>query len=415
MKLSKVSLLLISIVFFLTSTGFPQSKAIDKFKRKKEKSKKLGEEIEKISKEALKKLKEKERIPSEEVTAPVIAFRVKKVDFKETIPVMGTIKPFEEIKLKFEVKGKVKKVYKKEGERVTKGEVLGELDKSDFLLREEYAKNKYIAEKNTYLSMEKEYGLKEKLYEKGAILKEKLEELKLKLEAQKYRMKAGESEWKLAKEDLKKVTIVSPCNGVIDEKKIEEGEAVSPQDEAFTILKVDKVYAEVGVTEKDIAKIKKGQVAQIKTDAYPEEEFSGVVKNILPSIKGISRTLTLKIEIDNKKGLLLPGMFIRGNIIIADLKDTYLVPKEALIKLGANYNLLLIKPEKQISQKTLENEPIEGTISLREVKVGYEGEKYVQVIGVSDNDLVVLRAGENISPGSWVKVINIEEYKEEGE
>lgn len=415
----KILKLLLSTFLVYNLIGFSQEKAIDKFRKREEKPKKketleekaLKKKVEKIMKESLKKLKEKEKIPLEEVTTPVIAFRVKKVDFKETIPILGTIKPFEEIKLKFETKGKVKKVYKKEGERLKKGDILAELDESEFLLREEYAKNKYIAEKNTYLSMEKEYQLKEKLYKKGAILKDKLEEAKLKLEAQKYRMKAAESEWRLAQEDLKKLKIVSPCNGVIDEKKIEEGEVVSPQDEAFTILKVDKVYAEVGITEKDIAKVKKGLKAQIKTDAYPQEEFSGIVKNILPSIKGISRTLTLKIEIDNKKGLLLPGMFIRGDIILADLKDVYVVPKESLLKAGSRYIMIFIKPQEKVTQEKLEKEGIKGTIEVRNVEVKYVGEKYAQVSGVEENELIVFQATKTLSPTLPIKIISIEEYK----
>jgi len=400
-------LLLIFLIYNLA--GFCQEKAIDKFRKEKEETKK-GKDLEKEV-EKIKKLRGREKIPLEEIVIPVIAFRIKKVDFKETIPILGTIKPFEKIKLKFEIKGKVKRVYKKEGEEVKKGEILAELDENEFLLREDYAKNKYIAEKNTYLSMEKEYQLKEKLYEKGAILKDKLEEAKLKLEAQKYKMKAAESEWQLAQEDLKKIKLISPCNGVIDEKKIEEGEIAFPQDEVFTILKVDKVYAEVGITEKDIAKVKKGLKAQIKTDAYPQEKFSGVVKNILPSIKGISRTLTLKIEIDNKKGLLLPGMFIRGDIILADLKDVYVVPKEALLKTGSQYIMVFIKPQEKITQEKLEKEGVKGIIEIRGVEVKYVGEKYVQVSGVKEGELIVFQATKTLSPASSVKIISIEEYK----
>ncbi|OQX78964.1 MAG: hypothetical protein B6D56_08025 [Candidatus Omnitrophica bacterium 4484_70.1] len=400
-------LLLIFLIYNLA--GFCQEKAIDKFRKEKEETKK-GKDLEKEV-EKIKKLRGREKIPLEEIVIPVIAFRIKKVDFKETIPILGTIKPFEKIKLKFEIKGKVKRVYKKEGEEVKKGEILAELDENEFLLREDYAKNKYIAEKNTYLSMEKEYQLKEKLYEKGAILKDKLEEAKLKLEAQKYKMKAAESEWQLAQEDLKKIKLISPCNGVIDEKKIEEGEIAFPQDEVFTILKVDKVYAEVGITEKDIAKVKKGLKAQIKTDAYPQEKFSGVVKNILPSIKGISRTLTLKIEIDNKKGLLLPGMFIRGDIILADLKDVYVVPKEALLKTGPQYIMVFIKPQEKITQEKLEKEGVKGIIEIRGVEVKYVGEKYAQVSGVKEGELIVFQATKTLSPASSVKIISIEEYK----
>lgn len=395
-----------------------EKKAIERFKRAKkveEKPEMLGEKVrkeaEKKASKILKEISEKE-MPQAKEEAPVIAFKIKKVDFKETIPVLGTVTPFEEVKLKFEEKGKIKAVYKKEGEKVKKGDILAELDERDLKLREEYAKNKYESERNLYLSMQKEYELKKRLYEKGAILKEKLEELELKLESQKYKMKSARNEWELAKESLKKIALISPCEGVIDEKKIEVGEIVSPQDEAFTILKVDKVYAEVGITEKDITKIKRRQVTEIKVDAYPQEKFLGEIKNILPSLKGVSRTLTLKIEIDNTKRKLLSGMFVRGDIILADLKQVYVVPKDALIKLtSTEYALTLIETEGEINLKKLEKEGIKGKVILKMVKVGYRGEKYAQVTGVNDNDLVVLQTTGILSKGMPVKIISIEEYK----
>ena len=103
-----------------------------------------------------------------EVEIPVMTFRVKKIkSFKENIPILGTIVPFEEIELNFPERGLVKTVYVDVGDTVEKGQVLAELEDKDFILRCDYAENKYRSEHNLFLSMEKSYQIKERLYLMG--------------------------------------------------------------------------------------------------------------------------------------------------------------------------------------------------------------------------------------------------------
>jgi len=351
---------------------------------------------------------------------PVMVFRLKKIPhFKEVIPILGTITPFEKIELQFPEKGTVKKVYVEEGDIIHKGDILAELKEKEFILRRDYAKNKYQSEKALLLSMQKEYEIKKSLYEKGAILKEKLKELELRIEAQRYKVESAKKEWELTEEVLKKIKLYSPCEGKIDKREIDEGELVTPDVKAFTILRIDKVFAEVGITERDISKIKKGQPAQIKVEAYPEEVFEGKVRNILPSLKGSSRTLTLKIEIDNERYnyQLLPGMFLRGEIIIEEFKNAYLVPKNALVEIGPNiYGICILDTKiKKFSSEDIEEGKVKGTILLKKIKVLSYGAEYASIKGLEENTLIITRSEGEPTPFATGVVVNIEEYEEEEE
>lgn len=413
----KFLLNLLIIFLFILPEGWAQEKAIERFKKPAETEKKAEPKI--TPPPAPKETpipKRGEKIP-EKVTeeAQVIVFVVPpRTDYQETVPILGTIAPFEKVELKFEEQGKVKKVYVEEGSRVKQGESLAELEEREFILKEEYAKNKYESEKNLFYAREKEYDLKKRLYEKGAILKEKLEEVEFELESQRSKMLSAQKEWDLAKENLKKVKLIAPCEGIIDEKEIEAGEFVTPQNKALTIIKVDKVYAEAGITEKEIPKINQNLTAVIKVDAYPENQFQGIIKTIHPSLKGFSRTLTVKIELDNTEGKLLAGMFLKGDIILVSFKNVHIVPAKSILPLGPAFNALpIVNLEREFTPEEKERGEAFGTIELRKIQVSYSGEEYAVVSGVSEGDLVIYQSTDpQLEAGKRVKIVNIVTYEE---
>ena len=346
----------------------------------------------------------------------VMVFEVKQMPkFREITPIMGTFKPSEQIELKFPERGIVKEVYVKEGDSIEKGDILAELEEREFILKKEYADNKYKSEQSLLQSMRKEYEIKKSLHEKGAILKEKLEELGLKIEAQGYKTESSKKELELAKDSLTKIKLFSNIKGKVEKKEIEPGEFVGPEVKAFTLIKIDRVYAEAGITEKDISKIKKNLEAEIQVDAYPDDLFKGIITNISAIVFGSSRTLTVKIEIDNASYdyKILPGMFLRGEIILVELADVYVIPTDTLLELAKNtYAVYTLTPTEDYSRRDLEEGVVKGTINLDRVTLSYKGSDYSCVKGLKDNKFVIIRSEGSLMPGITGKIINVEEYEE---
>ncbi|MCM8773544.1 MAG: efflux RND transporter periplasmic adaptor subunit [Candidatus Omnitrophica bacterium] len=373
-------------IFFIFTSALPQGK----------------KDLEEIKKQFLEEIQ-------------VMVYKVKPIPlFKDTIPILGTITPLETVNLKFSERGIVKKIYFKEGDQVKEGDLLAELEETEFILRRDYAKNKYESENSLLLSMEKEFQVKKALYDKGAILKEKIEEMKLRIDSQRFRTESAKKEWELAEDSIKKIKLTSPCNGKIDKKDISEGELVSPEIKAFTIIKIDKVYAEVGVTEKDISRIKQGQIAQIWVETYPEIKFTGLIKNILPSVKGTSRTLTLRIEIDNTDNnyTLLPGMFLKGEIIINEFKNALIVPTENLLVAAPEiYAVYVLEPDNEFTDKDLEEGKVIGTIELKQIEVLHRSPEYSVIAGLENNSLIITRSEGEILPYGKGKVVGVETFE----
>ncbi len=339
-------------------------------------------------------------IKFEEEPAPVKAFKVKRTEFKDTLPSIGNIKGFKEIELKFQVAGLIESFNFEEGEKIQEGDIIASIIQRDALLKLKYA--------------EVEFSKTQKLYDIGAISPIKLEQ--------------GKIEYESAKSELDKTNIYAVSNGLLGSKVLDTGNYVTPNDRVGVFVDIDKVYAEFNIIEKDIPKITLGQKAEVFADAYPAKTFSGSIDRISPIIEGRSRTENVKVELDNKEGLLKPGMFVRASIATYDKKDVIVVPLSAVKKKENQYIAYVIQkqeakaPEeekgkegKKRENKGAEKSPAEktpelGTIEIKNIKPGYMTQDLVEVEeGLEEDDLIVTEIQEDFKDKTRIEISEMQE------
>lgn len=338
----------------------------------------------------------------------VRTLKVKAADFKDILPVMGTVKGKTEIEIRFESNGVIKNIYFREGEKIKSGELVACLEPKDAELKLAYAKNKLNSTQAGYDSIQKKLEVHRKLYEAGALIKSKMEEVELESESAKFQVATAKSETELAENELKKTFFYAPKDAAMGPRQAEEGEFVTPQDKVASLFEIDEVFVEVGVVERDIQKIKVGQKAKIFVDAYPDTAFEGSVENVFPVVEGKSRTLTAKIKVPNPKWQLFPGMFSRAEVSIVSLKGAFIIPSTCIIQAGAGVILAPVIPAQTLEKG--EDETETGIVKLRRVKLGYVTSDYVQVTeGLSAGEMVVLEAQGEIKDDAQVKIIGTEE------
>lgn len=411
MKLQKIQVLIGAfIIFWIIVIGWGMLKT--GLKLTKDKSTDISQTE---TKEALPK-KSDEITPqpatpkSEPQAVLVRALKVKAIDFNDVLPVMGTVKGKTEIELKFEINGVIKNINFREGDKIKKGDCIACLDPKDAELKLAYAKNKFNAAQAGYNSVQKKLEVHQRLYEAGAIIKTKLEEVQLECESAKYQVETAKSEMELAENELNKTCIYATKDGVMGKREAEEGEFATPQDKIGSLLEVSEVFVEVGVVERDIEKVKLGQKVKVFVDAYPTVNFEGTVKYIFPVIEGKSRTLTVKINVPNAEGLLLPGMFSRAEISIISLEDALIVPITCLTYTKTGVVVVPAIPGESIEK--IDEETQIGFTKLRTVTLGYKTSDYAEVKeGLHAGDLVVLEVqGEGkLEDNTKVKIVGIEE------
>ncbi len=351
-------------------------------------------------------------ITFEEETLPVKVFKVKKTDFKDTLPSIGNIKGFKEIDLKFQVPGIIESINFEEGEKIQEGDIIASLVQKDALLKLKYS--------------EIEMSKNQKLLDIGALSPVKMEQSKI--------------EYESAKSELDKTNIYAMSSGLLGSRLVDVGGFVTPYDKVGVFVDADKVYAEFNIIEKDVPKVALGQKAEVFADAYPNKTFNGVIDRIAPIIEGRSRTENIKVELDNKEGLLKPGMFVRTLIATYEKKDDIVIPSSALKKKENEYLIYVVhkeeprtepvvkeKPQQKGSMKNMfdfgaakkkeetkpevKEKPAEfGQVETRKVKLGYMTQDLVEVEdGLKEDELIIVEIQEELKDKSRVEIGEVQE------
>ncbi|MBC7189778.1 efflux RND transporter periplasmic adaptor subunit, partial [Candidatus Aerophobetes bacterium] len=186
----------------------------------------------------------------------------------------------------------------------------------------------------------------------------------------------------LAKKKLEETVIKAPFSGIISEIYVEKGEVIagvgaSSSNKILRLIDTSRLFAEVNVDEVDIAKVKLGQRANVKTDAYPDEIFTGKVVSIgreAETSEGLV-VVKVKIELDRPDSRLKPGFTASADIIVGEAKNAIILPVEEVRKREGRYFVTVLQNGKPVP---------------REVEVGVSDGTYIEIKkGLKEEDIVV--------------------------
>jgi len=180
----------------------------------------------------------------------------------------------------------------------------------------------------------------------------------------------------------KLLELKAPIDGVIIERHATAGELVDKSKAVYTISDPTQLWAIAEVTERDIATVKLKQDATFTSLAYPDEKFHGKVVLIGNQVESGSRTVEVRIAVDNSDGRLKSGMFADVEIVTTVLDNVLLIPDGALQTDGEEQIVFVALDDNQFEKRT--------------VKLGLEQSGRVQILdGV--------KAGENVvTEGSFI-------------
>lgn len=347
--------------------------------------------------------------PQEEIPTPVKVYKVAKVSFRDTLPALGTIKGFREIDLKFPTAGVIEYINFKEGEKITQGDIIASLDQKEQLLKLEYAK----------VELEKQT----KLFELGSIVETKLKQSQL--------------EYQSAKAELDKTNLVALSDGTVGSLDVDRGSYVIPQDKICTFVDMKDVYAEFGIIEKDVAKIKEGQNVELTVDSFPDQVFKGQVDSVSPIVEGRSRTVRIRSKVANTDEKLKPGMFGRVNVLVYEKDQALVIPSSAFKKKEDQHFVYLVHPEEKKpaeetkkpearakekkADKKKKGEPKEkpapeepekvlGAVEVRPIEVNYATPDAIEVKeGLEEGDLIVADVEQELKDKARVEITETQE------
>ncbi|MDD5057670.1 MAG: efflux RND transporter periplasmic adaptor subunit [Sideroxydans sp.] len=176
-----------------------------------------------------------------------------------------------------------------------------------------------------------------------------------------------------------RVTFRAPVNGVVLDKKAVQGMRFMSGETLYQIADLSSLWVIAEVNEQDIAQVRIGSKSQVTVDAYPGRTFDGKVDFIYPTLNNATRTVQVRIEILNPKGMLKPAMFANAQINTGNSGKVLAVPSSAVIDSGTRQVVLVRLAE--------------GRFEPRAVTLGSRSDDYVEVLsGVADGEQVVTAA-----------------------
>jgi HlyD family secretion protein len=284
----------------------------------------------------------------EYITAPV---QIK--ELTTTVSATGNLEPTNTIDVGIEVSGTVTDVLVDYNDRVNEGELLARLDTTRLASRVTSSKaalmrmqanisaakaslanaqNEHTRLHQIYTSTQGNYPSKKEVDEAdNALLSAKAA-----LEAAIAQSAQSRAELETDEDNLRKAIIVAPADGIILERKIEPGQTVVASMQTPVLFKMAKnlttMKVLVSVDEADIGEVKETQKVTFTVDAYPNDEFKGVITQLRLNSQILNGVVTYDavVEVPNKELKLRPGMTATAQIITGLLLDTLTVPNAAL-------------------------------------------------------------------------------------
>jgi RND family efflux transporter MFP subunit len=132
---------------------------------------------------------------------------------------------------------------------------------------------------------------------------------------------------------LPELSIVSPASGYIMERNVLPNMYVEPATKLYTLADLSHVWVNAQVFQNDVGRLKRGDSSAITVDAYPGRTFQGRVEEILPQVDMTTRTVKVRLAVNNPGVTLKPGMFVNVDLKSA-LGRQLVVPASAVFQTG---------------------------------------------------------------------------------
>jgi RND family efflux transporter MFP subunit len=188
--------------------------------------------------------------------------------------------------------------------------------------------------------------------------------------------------------------VVAPFDGVITERKVERGDLVTAgsgsDKNLFSIAQASTLRIRINVPQAFAVDLKPGQAAELFVRERAGQKFSGTVARTANSLDAASRTLLTEVQIDNKDGQLLPGMYAQVKFHVAGTRGVAIIPSDALIVDSRGPRVALITPENKIH--------------FAAVRVGRDLGKEQEILeGLKGGELLVSNPGDLLAEGQPVR------------
>ncbi len=306
----------------------------------------------------------------------VIVAAATRIPFPLTVQALGNARANESVEIRPRISQVVTAIRFEEGQDVTAGQVLVELENAEAVAD--------VAEARAALvDAESQHTRGEDLHKLELTSEAELEQLAARRDADRAALAAAEAR-------LAETVVRAPFAGKVGLRRISPGSLVGPSNVITTLDDTDPVKLDFDVPETALARLAVGLPVAARSAAWPDSIFRGTVTSVDTRVDRISRTITVRALVPNPRGLLRPGMFLTVELQREDV-PALMIPEQALVPEQSRQFVLVVGAD--------------GLVAKREVQLGRRRPGQVEVLGgLEAGELVVVEGTQKARPGQSVTI-----------
>jgi membrane fusion protein (multidrug efflux system) len=321
------------------------------------------------------------------IEVPVGVIEVDTSSLEEFINTTGTVYPIKEVSLESEMAGK----YRLQNNPATgRPYILGDKVKAGAVIikleDEEYFNNLRIRSKEVDIEISRqEFDKQKSLYEKGGATLRELKNAEIGFINSEYDIENSQI-------NMAKMSVKAPFSGVISELPyFTNGTRVAANTILVKAINYSMLYLETNLPEKYFGNVERGFKVYVTSYTSPLDTLIGEISQISPAIDPEARTFKCMINVGNRAEIILPGMFVKADLVINSAENTVVIPKDIIVSRNRTRTVFVVE---------------RGVANERVITTGLESVDMVEVIeGLEAGESVVSKGFETLRDKSRVKVL----------
>lgn len=312
----------------------------------------------------------------------------------------GSLDPEWQAEVAPKVDGRVEKVFVKEGDKVTKGQVLAILEQVDTDAEVLKARGEYIEAKTNLRKASRDLERYEKLYKEGAVSEQTVDDYRFARENAEAQLDAALGNLRGKESSLSGTSIIAPADGIVAKRYFQEGYYAKAGTALFAIADISTLKTVINIPEGQIAGVAVGNEARITLPAFANREIVGKITSIAPVADLPAHTFSTEVSVENPENLRA-GVFATVKLVAEPRDNVLTIPMHSIVMRDDQKTVYVVDEENKVSRRVL--------------AIGYTNEEYAEVVsGLKDGEVIVTRGQNKLREGSVIKADKAEKEDKAG-
>ncbi len=310
----------------------------------------------------------------------------------DTVRFTGTTQPIDQTVVKARVAGRLAEVLVREGDKVTKDQVLARFETSELQSKVNERQSALDAARADARWTARDRADKETLASRNIVSQSAADQARSASENKASMVAVAEAQLEVARKNLLDTVVLAPFDGVVGERIANQGESLPIDGKILALLDTSHVEIAAQMPAADVVRLRVGQAAVATLEGFGDKSFAGKITRISPTAQAGSRSIPVYVEILDKNEGLRGGLFGMGTVTVMEKAHALAVPSAAMRKAAEGEFVLAIEND------TLVRKPVGA------IRTWSRGE-LVEIKGLAEGMQIVAAPLPGLKAGQKVKIL----------